>query len=106
MEIELRCRLKAYAKLSVNGSGSADDTFKKIQEGQYNTLINLGYTNSEGDPVFAIKRSFDHTFTFSSEGFGATVSIANNIKGIVSFGGDVIVDGGDRMRGAERFRKV
>lgn len=89
MNIDLHCRLRAYAKLTVeqNGGGvGGDDFLKKIVTTPKDTLIDLGYKDSvSGREVYAVRRSFQFTPIADVE---YKITLADNVERILSFNGN------------------
>lgn len=91
MRIDLRCKLRAYAKLSVNGGqGGGDDYLKLLLSSQANTLIDLGYKDADsGHEVYAIRRVFDFNVTRPSETTTYRIKLGKNIEKVFTKGGDI-----------------
>lgn len=90
MNIDLHCRLRAYAKLTVEQSGGGvggDDFIKKILTTPKDTLIDLGYkdiaTNKE---VYALRRKFYFSAPSQTE---SLVQLSKCIGGLISVSGNV-----------------
>lgn len=90
MRIDLRCKLRAYAKLSINGGTGGDDFLKKIMTTPKDTLIDLGYKDAvSGREVYALRRSFQFTSVANIE---YKITLANNLERVLAFNGTLSVD--------------
>lgn len=92
--MNLRCRLRAYAKLTAKiGSGEGGDDFlKKIITTSSDDVIDLGYKDAlSGKEVYAVRRHFSYTLRDSKEGY--VIRLGENIESVFSFFGNVNCDG-------------
>lgn len=87
--MNLNCRLKAYAKLSVG-----TDPLKSILSSDNNEIIDLGYRDKiSNKKVFAVRRNFSYMHSSTDE-FEKTYSIkiGENINKVYSVDGSISVD--------------
>lgn len=92
--MNLRCRLRAYAKLTAKiGSGEGGDDFlKKIITTSSDDVIDLGYKDAlSGKEVYAVRRHFSYTLRDSKDVY--VIRLGENIESVFSFFGNVNCDG-------------